>query len=59
VSSHVIKTIPERVELVKRIFAMALSGYGVSAIASKLNQEGLPLLGAKSLLAKELYHQNM
>jgi len=43
--SNSIQIIPERAELVKRIFQMALSGHGVSVIANKLNEEKIPSWG--------------
>jgi hypothetical protein len=33
---------PERVKVVRRLFALALDGHGVGAIARKLNAEGVP-----------------
>ena len=36
-----VETIPERVEIVKRVYQMALDGLGSVAIANKLNSEGL------------------
>jgi DNA invertase Pin-like site-specific DNA recombinase len=34
--------IPERVEIVSRVFELAIEGYGSYALAKKLNQEGVP-----------------
>lgn len=39
------ETIPERVDVVKKIFAMCLSGQGVYAIARHFNEQGIPLFG--------------
>ena len=37
--------IPERVEVIKRIFAMILEGVGQHQVAYRLNQEGVPVFG--------------
>ncbi|WP_313034578.1 recombinase family protein [Massilia alkalitolerans] len=37
------KEIPERVEVVKRIFKMSVDGYGHGAITAILNKEGVPV----------------
>jgi DNA invertase Pin-like site-specific DNA recombinase len=37
--------IPERVAIVKRIFAETIAGYGKRMIASRLNKEGVPTFG--------------
>ncbi|WP_334169949.1 recombinase family protein [Zoogloea sp.] len=34
--------IPERVEIIRRVFALAIEGYGSYTLAKKLNQEGVP-----------------
>ena len=44
--------IPERVEVVQRVFKMALSGLGQHRIATTLNQENIPRFGGGKLFHK-------
>jgi DNA invertase Pin-like site-specific DNA recombinase len=40
-----LKLLPDRVKVVRRIFAMALDGNGSAAIAKQLNRDGVPVFG--------------
>nr|DAR21920.1 MAG TPA: integrase [Caudoviricetes sp.] len=42
--NRVVEVVPEQVDVVKRIFALFLEGYGRQAIANILNDEGIPSL---------------
>jgi DNA invertase Pin-like site-specific DNA recombinase len=47
---------PERAKVVRRIFALARDGYGVQAIAKKLNAEGVPVMGRKEIAVRGQSH---
>lgn len=38
--------IPERVEVIERIFAMAIDGHGQTSILKRLNEDGVPVFGS-------------
>lgn len=44
-TNSVYKKIPERVKVVRRIYRLALAGYGVTAITQILNRESVPTWG--------------
>jgi DNA invertase Pin-like site-specific DNA recombinase len=46
--------IPEKVETVRRVFALAREGLGVGRIAQKLNAEKVPLLGRTEFRGRDL-----
>jgi DNA invertase Pin-like site-specific DNA recombinase len=43
-------------ETVRRLFSLALDGYGASTIAQKLNAEGVPVLGRKEIAGRGQSH---
>lgn len=42
----VYQPVPERVEIVRRIFDMTIQGYGQAVISRHLNQDGVPVFGS-------------
>lgn len=42
------QVIPERVEVVKRVFQLTIQGYGQRAIVKLFNNEGVPVFGTKN-----------
>lgn len=47
--------LPDKVEIVEKVFALALKGHGSPTIAAKLNDEGVPTMSAKPGDEKERY----
>ncbi len=45
---------PERVALVRRMFDLALAGYGTTKIAVKFNEEGVPVMGREEFQGKKV-----
>jgi DNA invertase Pin-like site-specific DNA recombinase len=53
-----IEVIPDRAEVVQRIFDMAVSGVGLHGIASALNSEGVPPFGRGAAVKAKLWHRS-
>ena len=43
---------PERAKVVRRMFTLARDGYGATAIAKKLNDDGVPVMGRKEIAVR-------
>ncbi|MEM8819800.1 MAG: recombinase family protein [Pseudomonadota bacterium] len=55
----VFHVIPERAEVVRRIFEMALKGAGQHAIARQLNAEGVPCFGRGAFWHRSYIHKTL
>ena len=49
--------IEERAEIVRRIYKMAIAGYGITAIARTLNSEKVPSFGRAKYWASSFVHK--